>query len=277
MAISKPAIDEDEDTTLAHAYERSSSPLLPSSPTGPRSSQTSNAFPTFNFTPSRDFTFSPNTLSANKSATRRAQDSFRTRAEEASPLSRIFNHRDAPSNPETNSNGRPSRTPTSKPKSPSLTSGAPNRTPRATAFLNRIRRDRDDEKFEKRGDQLLRMDFIKERRRWEQAMERESDGMIDLDEELEMRAQNPNQDQMMESENGDMLDPAAFVDEDMDIMLEMEEEIVDDGYPSTNAWRDGAGGMEDSDGEYDRLFMDVVLSQDDVMRDGMDMGMDMSH
>ncbi|OCT52171.1 hypothetical protein CLCR_08626 [Cladophialophora carrionii] len=60
----------------------------------------------------------------------------------------------------------------SSPSTLLATQTARNREERKSRFLDRIRRRRDDQRSERVGDQVLRMDFVKERRGWEEQMAR---------------------------------------------------------------------------------------------------------
>ncbi|CAG7939091.1 unnamed protein product [Penicillium nalgiovense] len=45
-------------------------------------------------------------------------------------------------------------------------------------FLNRVRNERDDGRFEARGEQMMRMEHLADRRRWEESMARDGEGVI---------------------------------------------------------------------------------------------------
>lgn len=42
-------------------------------------------------------------------------------------------------------------------------------------FLNRVRNDRDEGRFEARGEQMMHMEHLADRRRWEESMAREGE------------------------------------------------------------------------------------------------------
>ena len=75
----------------------------------------------------------------------------------------------------------------SSPSSLLTTQTTRNREERKSKFLDRIRRRRDDERSAIVGDQVLRMDFVKQRRGWEEQMARRAalEPLADLDEEEE--------------------------------------------------------------------------------------------
>jgi hypothetical protein len=49
---------------------------------------------------------------------------------------------------------------------------------RRDAFLNRVKRDRDDERFEARGEQLMIMEYLSEEKKWKAAMQRDADKLF---------------------------------------------------------------------------------------------------
>lgn len=103
-------------------------------------------------------------------------------------------------------------------------------------FLDRIRRRRDDERSDGVGEQVLRMDFVRERRMWEEEMRRRAvvEGDLDLDVDL----------QMDDDQNQD-----ANVQEEMSPTEEFEFE------------RDGEFLVDDDDDEYDEVFREILLAE----------------
>jgi hypothetical protein len=51
-------------------------------------------------------------------------------------------------------------------------SNAAAKTRRSSVFLDKVRQKREDSRFETRGEQALRMDFVRERRAWEERLKR---------------------------------------------------------------------------------------------------------
>ena len=51
-------------------------------------------------------------------------------------------------------------------------------TKRRDAFLNRVKRDRDDERFEARGEQLMMMEYLSEEKKWKAAMQKDADKLF---------------------------------------------------------------------------------------------------
>lgn len=45
-------------------------------------------------------------------------------------------------------------------------------------FLNRVRSERDNGRFEARGEQMMHMEHLADRRRWEESMAREGEGVV---------------------------------------------------------------------------------------------------
>lgn len=53
--------------------------------------------------------------------------------------------------------------------------------------MNRVKDERDSGRFEARGEQMMRMDYLTEKRRWEESMVRDLDGVVqegDVEEEM---------------------------------------------------------------------------------------------
>lgn len=51
-------------------------------------------------------------------------------------------------------------------------------TKRRDAFLNRVKRNRDDERFEARGEQLMMMEYLSEEKKWKAAMQKDADKLF---------------------------------------------------------------------------------------------------
>ncbi|KAL5357870.1 hypothetical protein BJX96DRAFT_145419 [Aspergillus floccosus] len=170
-------------------------PPLPSSPLSPRSTTTTPLFSTTmtsnNTSPSTSiFTFSPspsNTLAAQHSQTPRHQppspsnfSAQSTTTPTKAPASKYAQRYTTISNPLLNA---PPRTYTAS-ASPSA------RTARRNLFLNRIKQDRDNGRFETRGEQLVLMEHVAEQKMWGEAMRRRADGLLSAEmgvlEEMEM-------------------------------------------------------------------------------------------
>jgi hypothetical protein len=113
-----------------------------------------------------------------------------------------------------------------------------------TQFLDRIRRRRDDGRSELIGDQVLRMDFVRERRRWEDEMKRRAleAGQADMDME-EVEEEFDQQPWMSPTEEHDF---DGFVDETGGHNLQGDD-------------RDDEFVIDDD--EYEELFREI-LSQD---------------
>ncbi|KIW31414.1 uncharacterized protein PV07_03065 [Cladophialophora immunda] len=123
-----------------------------------------------------------------------------------------------------------------------------NREQRKSKFLDRIRRRRDDDRSEQVGEQVLRMDFVKERRGWEREMARRA-------------AMEAAQQEDMESDDDDdeELSPTQEYEED----IEVDELVREYEREKLQAVRDEEFVVEDDeDEEYERLFREMeILSQ----------------
>jgi hypothetical protein len=120
-------------------------------------------------------------------------------------------------------------------------------------FLDRIRRRRDDERSDGFGEQVLRMDFVRERRMWEEEMRRravvEGDLGLDLDLDLDL-------DLVMGDENEKNEDTDANADVQEEEMSPTEEFEFEFEFE-----RDGDEFLVDEDDEYDEVFREILLAE----------------
>ncbi|KEF53317.1 uncharacterized protein A1O9_10765 [Exophiala aquamarina CBS 119918] len=118
-------------------------------------------------------------------------------------------------------------------------------------FLDRIRRRRDDSRADNTGDQVLRMDFVKERRLWEHEMQRRAlleqsvDPEIDVD--LEIDAE-------MMQDSADQAQMSPPQDHDID-QTELASNLRE--LQSRNNSQEFLADDIDGD-EYDALFMEIL-------------------
>lgn len=113
---------------------------------------------------------------------------------------------------------------------------ASKRDSRKRLFLDRLRNKRDDERFERGGDQLLRLDYIKERKQWEAEMQKKQ-----LDETDEMEEDS----EMYEEQE----EPSPTEDKEIEELVSyLTEEQNEDEF---------------SDEDYDALFMEVMNQESD--------------
>ncbi|KAF7506199.1 hypothetical protein GJ744_012179 [Endocarpon pusillum] len=146
-------------------------------------------------------------------------------------------------------------------------------------FRDRIRKQRDDARFEGRGDQVLHMDFVKERREWEERLKRrapatavaeeldgdddsmegmdelgiEAGGIVPLTEEEEIEAlaqywlEREDEDEDMRlRENGDEMGG-------WEEQCQRRRLCDHEGFRS-----DGSGSYGSDEEDYDQLFMEVI-------------------
>lgn len=129
---------------------------------------------------------------------------------------------------------------------------ADGREKKKSQFLDRIRRRRDDSRADNTGDQVLRMDFVKERKVWEDEMQRRAfleqpvDPDMDVDFEIDAeRMQESDQTQMSPPQEHD------FDEAELALALDLGE------FQSKNESQEFL--VDDIDGdEYDALFMEVL-------------------
>lgn len=142
---------------------------------------------------------------------------------------------------------------------------------RKSLFRDKIRKQRDDARFEGRGDQVLRMDFVQERREWEERLARRAPADLDGDESME------GTDEVRVGENEVVpLTEEGEIEALAQYLLEREGEDL-----SLREGRDGEGGRDEQeqsqqldhrqdfradgfgnygsdDEDYDQLFMEVI-------------------
>ncbi|KIV78744.1 hypothetical protein PV11_06357 [Exophiala sideris] len=110
-------------------------------------------------------------------------------------------------------------------------------------FFDRIRRRRDDERSDGMGEQVLRLDFVRERRMWEDEMRRravvEGDNGLDPDSQMEDEAQADDQAEMSPTEE---FDPEADA--------------------LAYQYQEGDEFLVDEDDEYDEVFREIMLAEE---------------
>ncbi|EAW21466.1 uncharacterized protein NFIA_066300 [Aspergillus fischeri NRRL 181] len=137
------------------------------------------------------------------------------------------------------------------------------RNARRTVFLNRIKADRDAERFENRGEQLMMMEHVAEQKQWGELMRRRADGL--------MEAYQLNEDVGEEMDGIDDADVRAL-DEYVSEEQAMETALLETAHvPFGNTGRTHEANSF-SDEEYDDIFMgladQVPQSQDMDMSSG---------
>ncbi|GAQ04372.1 hypothetical protein ALT_1693 [Aspergillus lentulus] len=138
------------------------------------------------------------------------------------------------------------------------------RNTRRTVFLNRIKADRDAERFENRGEQLMMMEHVAEQKQWGELMRRRADGL--------MEAYHLNEDVGEDMDGMDDADVRAL-DEYVSEEQAMETALLETAhvpFGKTDRTHDPSSSF--SDEEYDDIFMgladQVPQSQDMDMSSG---------
>ncbi|KAJ5944118.1 hypothetical protein N7516_004286 [Penicillium verrucosum] len=110
-------------------------------------------------------------------------------------------------------------------------------------FLNRVRHERDDGRFEARGEQMMRMEHLADRRRWEESMARDGEGVVGGFE--------GDEDDML-PDDADALDEFISQEEAMEMALRE----TQSGVPArVGDLRSNGPGVLFSDDDYDDIFM----------------------
>ncbi|KAJ5616157.1 hypothetical protein N7537_001271 [Penicillium hordei] len=116
-------------------------------------------------------------------------------------------------------------------------------------FLNRVRHERDDGRFEARGEQMMRMEHLADRRRWEESMARDGEGVVGGFE--------GDEDDML-PDDADALDEFISQEEAMEMALRE----TQTGVPArVGDLRSNEPGVLFSDDEYDDIFMGLSEPQ----------------
>ncbi|KAJ5918497.1 hypothetical protein N7466_010489 [Penicillium verhagenii] len=116
-------------------------------------------------------------------------------------------------------------------------------------FMNRVRNERDEGRFEARGEQMMHADYLADKRKWEAAMARDLDGSIQAEAE---------EDDMLPDEDTRAFDEYVSQQEAMEMALNQTGDQQNCSF---------------SDDEYDDIFMSLpehALSHDNECQD-MDM------
>ncbi|KAJ5749183.1 uncharacterized protein N7511_010879 [Penicillium nucicola] len=137
-------------------------------------------------------------------------------------------------------------------------------------FLNRVRNERDSGRFEARGEQMMRMECLADRRRWEESMAADGEVMAGFDGEFE----GMGEDDMLPDSSVEMdeLDEFILQEEALEMALRETQGAPVSG--RVGALRGGDGGrIPFSDDEYDDIFMGLSDSQFEGGNGGQDMDM----
>ncbi|KAJ9646168.1 hypothetical protein H2204_000831 [Knufia peltigerae] len=136
---------------------------------------------------------------------------------------------------------------------------AQGREQKKSRFLDRIRRRRDDTRSELVGDQVLRMDFVRERRIWEDEMRRRAaeaggDGTEEVDIDMMLDEEAPE----------DEMSPTEEFDPELESYYDYQTgDMLDLGGP-----REGLGGQNDDnflvdeDEEYEEVFRELIFKDE---------------
>ncbi|KIX05056.1 uncharacterized protein Z518_05928 [Rhinocladiella mackenziei CBS 650.93] len=122
---------------------------------------------------------------------------------------------------------------------------AQGREKKKTQFLDRIRRRRDDSRSEMYGDQVLRMDFVRERKQWEDEMRQRALVEAGIGSDEGEDADMPEQEQT---------EMSPTVEHDVDELMRHLEEA-----PGIVPRGDDDEFLVDDDDEYDHLFREIIL------------------
>ncbi|OGE50688.1 hypothetical protein PENARI_c016G01821 [Penicillium arizonense] len=124
-------------------------------------------------------------------------------------------------------------------------------------FLNRVRNERDSGRFEARGEQMMRMECLADRRRWEESMAADGEVMgLEFDGEFE----GEGEDDMLPDE-ADALDEFISQEEAMEMALRETQGVAAPLLGRVDSLRGDGSRVPFSDDEYDDIFMGLSDSQ----------------
>jgi hypothetical protein len=127
---------------------------------------------------------------------------------------------------------------------------------RKSLFLDQIRSKREDEKFEGRGDQVLRMDWAREEAERKGMLDRQAERLAVLQSEM---AEEDYEDDAMREGEGD--GPSPTEERELEELIRLHEES------GTRAGEeDMMDGLDDED--YDQLFMEISASHEQHAHSG---------
>ncbi|KAJ5326957.1 uncharacterized protein N7506_010059 [Penicillium brevicompactum] len=129
-------------------------------------------------------------------------------------------------------------------------------------FLNRVRNDRDEGRFEARGEQMMHMEHLADRRRWEESMAREG--------EVAEYGIEDEEDDML-PDDADALDEFLSQEEAMEMALResqaqaqaQSQPCAQSGFGRVDQLRNG-NDVPFSDDDYDDIFMGLQEQSQDM-------------
>lgn len=211
------------------------------------------------FTPQKQqpqqHTFSPQSITPHRSPS-----VFEQRFRSSRPIDRIF----GPSPPRQLGGDRESPS-----KSPLSSRAARHRE----LFLNRVKRDRDTDRYNQRGEQLLMLEHVSEQRRWAERMRASAENVF-----REYRLEELDPEQIEEDNDCNQIDPDEFMlDHDYDLAppedtdLQLPERGA--GQPSTSAAveRDDQESLYSDGVDYDEIFLNLMNDRQDSVSGDVDM------
>lgn len=233
-------------------------PPLPSSPLSPHATTTTPIFPA--------------TMPSNNSSP--STSTFNFSSPSNTPAAQTPRHQPpSPSRLSPQSTTTPTRPPASKyaqryatlsnplqnapPRTYTASASPSARAARRNLFLNRIKQDRDNGRFETRGEQLVLMEHVAEQKMWGEAMRRRADGLLSVE--------MGGLDDMDTGDTSVSEADARALEEYLAQEQAMEMELME----STQRPDQGQGSSF-SDDEYEGIFMDLA---DKVPPAGQDMDM----
>ncbi|KAF2491086.1 hypothetical protein BU16DRAFT_493850 [Lophium mytilinum] len=138
---------------------------------------------------------------------------------------------------------------------------------RRDMFFKKVQQDRDDRRWASRGEQILRLDFVAEQKRWEAEKAKEApNAERDLDDYVSSGWNSGQQTKRSQQQQDADTYVENYREEEADHILEQENReldalvsSLDESYPEQDDIPQGFGS---DDEDYDALFMDLLSSQE---------------
>jgi hypothetical protein len=132
---------------------------------------------------------------------------------------------------------------------------------RRNAFLRKVHNQREDKRFEARGEDIMRLEFVRRRREYEDELARNAPSPSAEEEEAELPGWGSQMDVSSQAIPEEEVVEEFVRDEEQEMRALLE--YMPDEEMRTQ-WSDGSENLWSDDADYDALFSEVLLSQENV-------------
>ncbi|KAL1973964.1 hypothetical protein VTN31DRAFT_5524 [Thermomyces dupontii] len=158
--------------------------------------------------------------------------------------------------------------------------GSPSKSPASSRaarhrelFLNRVKHDRDTDRYNQRGEQLLMLEHINEQRQWVEKMRRSADNVF-----REYRLEELDPEQIEEDDDSNQINPdESMLDRDYDLTppedpeVQLPERGAGQLTTSTFVERDEQESLYSDGVDYDEIFLNLINGKQDSISGDVDM------